>query len=75
MSGRGKRIFPYQFPRGAEPCPFSPFSDINAADASLKEALQSKLFVALDEGGLLNDDHEGGCVLHEKRAQVEALLR
>ena len=59
---------------GAEPCPFSPYSDINIKDTSLREALRSTLFMALQSGGLLNDDHEGGCVLYEKREQVEKLL-
>ena len=71
----GRGFFHINSHGGAEPCPFSPFSDISVKDASLKEALGSKLFRALDEGGLLQDDHEGGCVLHEKRAQVEAILR
>ena len=43
-------------------------------DTSLRKALKSPLFMALQNGGLLNDDHEGGCVLYEKRTQVEALL-
>ena len=38
------------------------------------KALRSPLFTALREGGLLEDDHAGGCVLYEKRAQVERLL-
>ena len=71
----GRGFFHINSHGGAEPCPFSPFSDINAADTSLKEALGSRLFAALEEGGLLNDDHEGGCVLHEKRSQVEALVQ
>ena len=29
---------------------------------------------ALRDGGVLMDEHEGGCVLYEKRAEVEALL-
>ena len=70
----GRGFFHINSHGGAEPCPFSPFSDINVKDASLKEALGSKLFGALQEGGLLEDDHEGGCVLHEKRAQVKALM-
>ncbi len=43
-------------------------------DASLKEALKSPLFLALQNEGLLDGAHTGGCVLYEKRAQVEALL-
>ena len=60
---------------GAEPCPFSPYSDINVKDTSLREALRSPLFVALRSGDILMDDHEGGCVLFEKREQVEAILK
>ena len=60
---------------GAEPCPFSPYSDINVRDTSLREALQSRLFRALREGDFLDDEHVGGCVLYEKREQVEALLK
>ncbi|MBR1669761.1 MAG: radical SAM protein [Butyrivibrio sp.] len=58
----------------AEPCPFSPYSDINVRDTSLREAIRSRLFLALQDGGVLADDHQGGCVLYEKRAEVEALL-
>ena len=59
---------------GAEPCPFSPYSDINVKDTSLREALQSKLFGSLQAEGLLLEDHAGGCILFEKREQVEALM-
>ena len=70
----GRGFFHINSHGGAEPCPFSPYSDINVRDTSLREALKSPLFLALQSGGVLNDDHEGGCVLYEKRAQVEALL-
>ena len=70
----GRGFFHINSHGGAEPCPFSPYSDINVRDASLREALRSPLFTALRDGGLLNDDHEGGCVLYEKRTQVKALL-
>ncbi len=70
----GRGFFHINSHGGAEPCPFSPYSDINVRDTSLKEALRSPLFLALQSGGLLDDDHEGGCVLYEKRAQVETLL-
>ncbi len=70
----GRGFFHINSHGGAEPCPFSPYSDINVRDTSLREALKSPLFTALQNGGLLNDDHEGGCVLYEKRALVEALL-
>ncbi len=59
---------------GAEPCPFSPYSDINVRDTSIREALRSGLFQALQNEGILMDDHIDGCVLNEKRAEVDALL-
>ena len=71
----GRGFFHINSHGGAEPCPFSPYSDINVRDTSLREALRSPLFRALQNGGLLDDDHAGGCVLHEKQAQVEALLK
>ncbi len=54
----------------AEPCPFSPYSDTNVRDVSLREAMNSKLFRYLIDEELLSDDHKGGCVLFEKREQV-----
>ena len=60
---------------GAEPCPFSPFSDINVKHTSLREALRSPLFTKIRDAGLLQGAHAGGCVLYEKREQVEKLLR
>ncbi len=70
----GRGFFHINSHGGAEPCPFSPYSDINVRDTSLREALKSPLFLALQSGGLLDGGHEGGCVLYEKRALVEALL-
>ena len=70
----GRGFFHINSHGGAEPCPFSPYSDVNIKDTSLREALHSPLFTALRSGDILLDDHEGGCVLYEKRAQVEAIL-
>ncbi|MBO7387691.1 MAG: radical SAM protein [Lachnospiraceae bacterium] len=70
----GRGFFHINSHGGAEPCPFSPYSDVNIKDTSLREAMHSPLFMALRSGDVLLDDHEGGCVLYEKRAQVEALL-
>ncbi|MBE5862766.1 MAG: radical SAM protein [Lachnospiraceae bacterium] len=71
----GRGFFHINSHGGAEPCPFSPFSDVNIRDKGLKEAMNSPLFTSLRSGDLLSDDHKGGCVLYEKREQVEALLR
>lgn len=70
----GRGFFHINSHGGAEPCPFSPYSDINVRDTSLRKALKSKLFTALRDGDILTDDHDGGCVLYEKRRQVEELL-
>lgn len=71
----GRGFFHINSHGGAEPCPFSPYSDVNVKDTSLKEALHSPLFTALKAQGLLEDDHAGGCVLYEKRDQVESLMK
>lgn len=70
----GRGFFHINSHGGAEPCPFSPYSDINVKETSLRDAMKSKLFRALQAEGVLLDDHEGGCVLYEKREEVERLL-
>ena len=70
----GRGFFHINSHGGAEPCPFSPYSDVNVRTSSLKEAMHSKLFTALRDGDLLDGEHVGGCVLFEKRAEVEKLL-
>ena len=70
----GRGFFHINSHGSAEPCPFSPYSDVNVRNTSLREAMHSPLFTALREGNLLMDDHDGGCILYEKREQVEVLL-
>ena len=70
----GRGFFHINSHGGAEPCPFSPYSDINVRETSLRKAMHSPLFEALREGDLLLDDHEGGCILYEKRNQVGEIL-
>ena len=71
----GRGFFHINSHGGAEPCPFSAYSDISVKETSVREALNSGLFTALRDGGVLAGDHIGGCVLHAKRDQVEALLK
>ena len=72
-AGRG---FFHINPRGgAEPCPFSPYSDANLRDMPLSDALNSPLFQQLRADEMLSGAHDGGCVLFEKRRQVEAILQ
>ena len=70
----GRGFFHINSHGGAEPCPFSPYSDVNVRNTSLREAIHSPLFTALRDGDVLIDDHKGGCVLYEKREQVEDIL-
>lgn len=71
----GRGFFHINSHGGAEPCPASPYSDINVRDTSLMDALNSKLFKSLRDGGILMDEHEGGCVLFEHKDDVEKLLK
>ena len=59
---------------GAEPCPFSPYSDINVREKTLGEVLDSGLFRVLRDGGYLLEDHPGGCTLFARKDEVEAIL-
>ena len=70
----GRGFFHINSHGGAEPCPFSPYSDISVVDTSLLDAMNSRLFRELRDGGHLMEDHAGGCVLYEKRHLVEQLL-
>ncbi len=71
----GRGFFHINSHGGAEPCPFSPYSDVNIKNTSLREAMHSPLFKALNDGGVLTDDHDGGCVLYEKRELVEQIMK
>ena len=70
----GREFFHINSHGGAEPCPFSPYSDVSIKETSLREAISSPLFQKLQNQGVLSGEHVGGCVLFEKRDQVEAIL-
>ncbi len=70
----GRGFFHINSNGGAEPCPFSPYSDSNVRDTSLKEALNSRLFQRLRSEDILMEEHAGGCVLFERKELVEELL-
>lgn len=70
----GRGFFHINSHGGAEPCPFSPYSDVNVKEIGLKAAMQSELFQTIQAQNLLVEDHAGGCVLFERREQVEAIL-
>lgn len=70
----GRGFFHINSHGGAEPCPFSPYSDINVRDTSVREALKSRLFTKLRDSGAMMEEHAGGCVLFEKKELVEEFL-
>lgn len=70
----GRGFFHINSHGGAEPCPFSPYSDVNVKSIGLREAMRSPLFTALRSGGLLKEKHKGGCILFEKRELVQKLI-
>jgi len=69
----GRGFFHISASGNAEPCPFSPYSDLNLKDIPLKDALNSPLFLRLREDGILAADHKGGCVLFEQEEAVAKL--
>lgn len=70
----GRGFFHINSRGGAEPCPFSPYSDVNIKDTSLRAVLSSELFRKLNESELLSKEHTGGCVLFEQDNDVRQML-
>ena len=70
----GRGFFHINAHGGAEPCPFSPYSDTSLKEVTLEEALRSPLFQRLQENGNLEQEHIGGCVLFEQKDIVQRLL-
>ena len=70
----GRGFFHINPQGGAEPCPFSPYSDLSLKKVSLREALNSPLFQKLRDGKVLLAEHTGGCVLFEQESLVQSLL-
>jgi MoaA/NifB/PqqE/SkfB family radical SAM enzyme len=58
----------------AEPCPFSPYSDISLKNSNLRDALNSALFSKIRENHFDNQNHVGGCTLFPRKAEIENLL-
>jgi MoaA/NifB/PqqE/SkfB family radical SAM enzyme len=70
----GRGFFHINAHGGAEPCPFSPYSDTSLLHTSLREALQSPLFLRLRSQGILMKEHTGGCVLFQQEQEVKQLM-
>ncbi len=72
----GRGFFHINSHGGAEPCPFSPYSDTSLKNTSLKEAMNSPLFRKLRDSNVLIEDHSGhvgGCVLFEREELVRTV--
>ncbi len=69
----GRGFFHINSNGNAEPCPFSPYSDTNLRNVTVLEALRSPLFRKLNDGHLLLQEHQGGCVLFEHEEQVKQM--
>jgi MoaA/NifB/PqqE/SkfB family radical SAM enzyme len=67
----GRGFFHIAADGSAEPCPFSPFSQLNLKDCSLADALRSEFFQNLRGSDLLGTPHDGGCALFQNRLKVE----
>jgi len=70
----GRGFFHINANGGAEPCPFSPYSDTNLRNVSLADALNSPLFLALQNENILMEEHPGGCVLFDRMDNVEEIM-
>jgi MoaA/NifB/PqqE/SkfB family radical SAM enzyme len=71
----GRGFFHINPSGGAEPCPFSPFSDTSLKNCSLKDALASPLFERLKLGGFMSGEHLGGCTLFQREEEIRELVR
>lgn len=70
-SGRG--FFHINPHGGAEPCPFSTYSQYNLKNTSIKEVLNSGYFQELQQIAAAAGAHTGGCILFEREQEVQAL--
>jgi len=70
----GRGFFHINATGNVEPCPFSPYSDLNIKDILLIEAIDSPFFKQLRTNGILETPHTGGCVLFEQEKAVAQML-
>jgi MoaA/NifB/PqqE/SkfB family radical SAM enzyme len=57
-----------------EPCPFSPFSDVNLRELPLQNALQSQFLRRIRESDEPLGESNGGCALWTKQEWLQAML-
>jgi len=72
----GRGFFHINASGGAEPCPFSPYSEMNLKEQSLVSVLQSSFFEkvrTISASEAIN--HKGGCTLFQYEKEVMQALR
>lgn len=68
----GRGFFHINADGGAEPCPFSPYSEMNLKEQSLTDVLQSTFFEKVRELSAAEAlNHKGGCTLFQFKTEVE----
>lgn len=73
IAGRG--FFHINAAGGAEPCPFSPYSEMNLSEQSLLTILQSPFFEKVREiSGAEALNHKGGCTLFQYENEVKQAI-
>jgi MoaA/NifB/PqqE/SkfB family radical SAM enzyme len=72
----GRGFFHINSAGGAEPCPFSPFSNTNLREHALLDAIRSEFFAAVRAIGAAEaQNHAGGCALFNRQSEVAAFLK
>lgn len=71
----GRGFFHINAAGGAEPCPFSPYSEMNLREQSLLTVLQSPFFEKVREiSGAEALNHKGGCTLFQYENEVKQAI-
>jgi MoaA/NifB/PqqE/SkfB family radical SAM enzyme len=71
----GRGFFHINPDGGAEPCPFSPFSELHVTQHSLAEIANSQFFASVREIGAADAAmHHGGCALFAHKDEVRDIL-
>lgn len=71
----GRGFFHINANGGAEPCPFSPYSEMNLKEQTILEVLQSPFFAKVREISAAEAlTHQGGCTLFRHQEEVAGKL-
>ena len=72
----GRGFFHINATGGAEPCPFSPYSEMNLRENSLLTVLQSPFFEKVREISAAEAlNHKGGCTLFQYEDEVKSVMQ